>query len=72
MDADGANPVNLTNNAADEQLPSWSPDAGRIAFASDRTGNFELFLVNPDGAAVLNISNNAALVDAPGSQAWGP
>lgn len=72
MDADGSNPVNLTNTAAFEQLPSWSPDGARIAFASDRTGDFELFLADPDGSAPVNISNNAAPIDAPGSQAWGP
>jgi len=26
MDADGNNPVNLTNNPADDSFPSWSPD----------------------------------------------
>ena len=35
MNADGSNPVQLTNNGDDEQ-PAWSPDGTKIAFWSDR------------------------------------
>lgn len=72
MDPDGSSLVNLSNTTANEQLPSWPPDGDRIVFASDRTGDFEVFLVDPDGSALLNISNSPASTDAPGSQAWGP
>ena len=72
MNADGSNLVNISDDVGFEQLPTWSPDGERIAFASDRSGNFEVYLVDPDGSNLLNISNSAAEVDAPGTQAWGP
>ena len=38
-------PVRIWNNAA----PAWSPDGTRIAFLTDRTGRWEIWLMNADG-----------------------
>ncbi len=53
MDADGMNPVNLTNSASDDGLPAWSPDGSEIVFVSYRDGNAELYTMN--GPALYNI-----------------
>ena len=37
MDADGGNPINLTNDAERDTIPAWSPDGTRIAFGSTAT-----------------------------------
>ncbi|MGH2538376.1 MAG: TolB family protein [Candidatus Promineifilaceae bacterium] len=42
---------------------------GRIAFASDRNGNEEIYLMNADGTGVLNLTNHPA---ADGMPAWSP
>ncbi len=42
--------------------------SGKIAFLSDRDGNWEIYVVNLDGSDVKNLSNHQA-VDA--SPAWG-
>ena len=36
MNADGSGQTNLTDNAAWDAYPSWSPDGSKIAFQSDR------------------------------------
>ena len=50
MDADGKNQRRLTNNDFDDRYPSWSPDGERIAFASEGFGNFDIYVMNADGA----------------------
>src|SRR4029453_8149760 len=45
MNADGSAQRNLTRNRANEGSPSWSPDGRQIAFASDRNGNLEVYVM---------------------------
>jgi len=42
---------------------------GKIAFASDRDGNWEIYVMNPDGSGQVNLSNNVADDQQP---AWSP
>ena len=39
----------LTSNEAYDFMPVWSHDGKSIAFASDRFGNFDVFVINADG-----------------------
>jgi Tol biopolymer transport system component len=49
--------------------PSWSPDGSQIAFASDREGNWEIFIMNADGSGVRRVTLFAARDEQP---AWRP
>ena len=62
MDAAGSNPVNVTFSASVEVGPAWSADGARIAFASDRSGAPELYLMNPDGSNVVRVTTQVGFV----------
>ena len=69
MDVDGSNQVNLTNNAADDGGPAWSPDGSQIAFNSNRDGNDEIYVMDAAGSNVVRLTNNAVFDGGP---AWSP
>jgi len=57
--ADGSEERILTNNAAFDGWPTWSPDGRFIAFSSNRLGpanHGEIFVVTPDGSGARQIS----------------
>ena len=58
MDADGRNPRKLTDNHWLDNSPSWSPDGKRIAFASTKDRNWEIYVVDADGGNPQNLTNN--------------
>lgn len=57
---DGSNEKNLTNNAAFDGWPVWSPAGKSIAFASNRSGpanHAQIYVVNIDGTGLRRISS---------------
>jgi len=50
--------VNLTNHPADDSLPAWSPDGGRIAFVSTRDGRENIFVMLADGSNPINLTES--------------
>ena len=50
-------------------LPIYSPDGTRIAFASTRHGNSEIYVMNVDGSNVRRLTNNPAIDVTP---TWSP
>ena len=61
MNRDGSGLRQLTENAAFDFGPEWSPDGGRIAFESDRDLFSEIFVMDSDGSGQTNVTNNRAL-----------
>ena len=59
MAIDGSDVRRLTNNPADDVEPSYSPNGTRIAFRSDRSGNSQIYTMNPDGSGVTRITTSA-------------
>ena len=51
--------TNLTQNAGDDWSPVWSPDGQRLAFASSRDGNTEVYVMDADGTNPTNLTQNA-------------
>jgi len=69
MDADGSNPVNLTDHPDDDEAPSWSSDGSRIAFESRRNCNTEICVMNADGSNSVRLTRHEASDRDP---AWSP
>jgi Tol biopolymer transport system component len=71
MNPDGSNQTRLTNNhPADDVQPAWSPDGKKIAFTSNRDGNFEIYVMNADGSNQVRLTNDPAFEDS--LPAWAP
>jgi Tol biopolymer transport system component len=50
VQADGTGFTNLTNDPGDDKWAVWSPDGKQIAFNSDRSGLWGLYVMNADGS----------------------
>ena len=50
----------ITNDPGYEGEPTFSPDGETIAYVSDRSGNFEIYIQQVSGGAFRNITENPA------------
>jgi hypothetical protein len=56
-DANGTNPVRLTDAPGSDDSPSWSPDGSKIVFDSDRAGGArDIYAMNADGSNVVRLT----------------
>jgi Tol biopolymer transport system component len=71
MRSDGTGARRLTNNPGNDQMPAWSPDGTRIAWASIRPGSpaRELWIMNADGTDQRRLTD---LGTNPGWPSWSP
>jgi regulation of enolase protein 1 (concanavalin A-like superfamily)/dipeptidyl aminopeptidase/acylaminoacyl peptidase len=65
----GGSIVNLTNHPATYMTPAWSPDGSKIAFASDRDGSMNLYIMKADGSDVARIPTGGGVAWYP---TWSP
>ena len=62
-------PQNLTNHPAGDTHQRWAPDGKKIAFASDRDGNFEIYILDLQTKKLTRVTHNRANDWVP---AWSP
>ena len=60
VDANGGVAVPLTIHEAQDMMPVWSHDGKSIAFASDRYGNFDVFIMPSTGGTPTRLTFNSA------------
>ena len=60
MNADGSNPVNVTNNPGSNRDIVWSSDGGTIAFQTRVSSSYyyEIWVVNADGSSLRPIARS--------------
>jgi Tol biopolymer transport system component len=65
-----ARPIRLISSTRHEQGPQYSPDGGKIAFASTRSGSWEIYVCSNDGTNPIQLTN----FDGPptGTPHWSP
>lgn len=66
---DGHAITQLTSDAADEMQPRFAPDGERIAFASNRGGNWNIWIVRRNGTGLTQLTHEPIDEIAP---AWSP
>ena len=49
----------LTDDQANEVMPTFSPDGSRVAFASDRAGNWDIYVMNTAGGQPVQITRDS-------------
>lgn len=59
----------LTTHDAQDRHPSFSPDGQRVAFASDRSGNWDIYIINSDGSNLVQVTYASSFEYAP---TWSP
>ncbi len=67
--AQGATLTQITEDGADDIQPRFSPDGSRIAFASNRAGNWDIWIVKRDGTQPIQLTRDRADEVAP---CWSP
>lgn len=69
MDRDGGNARALTTAGKANTTPRWSPDGNAIAFDSDRSGGYGIFVLSLDGGDAREISRHSVAI---GGLTWSP
>jgi Tol biopolymer transport system component/imidazolonepropionase-like amidohydrolase len=65
----GESPAQLTNDAAVDIDPAWSPDSAQIAFASDRGGHMDVWVRDLRDGRTTQLTEERGAVSGP---AWSP
>ncbi len=70
ISADGTgSPVPLNNSPQDDDNPRFSPDGSKVAFVSNRDGNYEIYVCDADGGNLQRLTDNTV---TDGWPSWSP
>lgn len=56
LSRDGINWRDLTNDKFFDRYPRWSPDGNKVAFVSDRSGIYEIWMIDADGTSLRQVT----------------
>jgi eukaryotic-like serine/threonine-protein kinase len=62
-------PVKLISSTRQDTCPAYSPDGSKIAFFSDRSGEYELWVCNSDGSNPVQLTSCGGVDNGP---RWSP
>jgi Tol biopolymer transport system component len=61
--------VQITTNSALDRFPDWSPDGAQLAFASQRSGNTDVWTIPAVGGTAVQVTTGSGTDNSP---AWSP
>ncbi len=64
------NPLQVTTTIGLEHYPTWSPDGSKLAYQSNQSGNWDIWVAQPGKGQPVNLTEDHAGVDARPS--WSP
>ena len=64
------NPVQVTSAIGVENLPTWSPEGGRIAYMSNQSGNWDIWVSQVSGGPAVNLTQDFEGLDV--GPSWSP
>jgi TolB protein len=67
MNADGSNPVRLTNFAGEDYMGAWASTGKQIVFVSNRMQGEHLWRMNADGSGLAQLTSGAGFDTWPSS-----
>lgn len=56
----GGRALQITTHPGHDTRPVWSPDSKKIAFASDREGNYDIYIVDSEGGTPKRLTTHTA------------
>ena len=68
-DGDAGGALQLTFNGTEDSWPRWSPNGKWIAFHSNVDGNFEIYIIRPNGTDLTRVTDYTGLDQFP---EWSP
>ncbi|NIM98241.1 MAG: protein kinase, partial [candidate division Zixibacteria bacterium] len=63
-------PVQITSAVGVEDYPTWSPDNSRLAYQSNQSGNWDIWVTQVDGGPAVNRTEDHAGMDM--NPSWSP
>lgn len=69
-DVTASSGTNITTTG-EAELPVWNPNGTKILFSSNRTGNYDVWTMSPDGSNLSNLTNRAH-DDGKDGAGWSP
>jgi Tol biopolymer transport system component len=59
MNANGSGIRSLTRHPGRDTNPAWSPNGHRIAFHSNRDGNWEIYIMSANGSDLRRVTHTS-------------
>lgn len=67
MASDGSDVHRLTSDPSNNDNPAWSPDGDRLAFGSNRDGDYDIYVMASDGTGLAQLTD---FDGSDGSPSW--